>query len=178
MQKNWDEFNENWENLAYESQRILYRLGYALDKNIQSYFYRGYEQTELKRSVKVRLVQSFFRDTVLASYDYSCAVCHMALPVMLNASHIIPWSKSMERRVDPRNGISLCVLHDRAFDRGLITVSEDYRIQLSDNLKQKRKCQLYQVAFNEVAGKKIKMPIRFLPDQKALEYHRKEIFLH
>jgi len=177
--KIWDEFNGDWENLAFESQRILYDVGYQLEKwkGIQSNLYKDIKQTELKRSVKVRLVQNFFRETVLASYDFSCAICRLSISAMLNASHIIPWSKSKARRIDPRNGISLCVLHDRAFDRGLITVDEDYCVQLSKKLKQKRKCPLFKVAFDEVAGKKIKMPARFFPDQNALDYHRQEIFL-
>jgi len=178
--KIWDEFNGDWENLAFESQRILYEFEYQLEKgeSIQSDLYKDIKQTELKRSVKVRLVQNFFRETVLASYDFSCAICRLSIPAMLNASHIIPWSKSKARRVDPHNGMSLCVLHDRAFDRGLITVDKDYCIQLSKKLKPKRKCQLFEVAFSEVAGKKIKMPARFYPDQNALYYHRQEIFLH
>ena len=55
--------------------------------------------------------------------------------MLLNASHIIPWSVDKMRRADPRNGLSLCVLHDRAFDRGLIAVDEDFRIILSEKVR-------------------------------------------
>lgn len=177
--KIWEEFNKNWEELAFESQKILYQLGYIpeAEKTIEDDIFKNIRKTELTRNVKVRLVQRFFRDTVLASYDFACAVCHLAIPQMLNASHIIPWSKSKSRRIDPRNGISLCALHDRAFDRGLITFDENYSVIISKILKSKRKCQMFEIAFKEMNGKKIKMPERFLPDQNALEYHRQKIFL-
>ena len=175
----WDEFNNDWETLACESQKILYQLGHGVDqeKSIQTDFYKDIQKTELKRNVKVRLVQHFFRETVLASYDYACAICILSIPEMLNASHIIPWSKSKLRRVDPRNGLSLCVLHDRAFDRGLISIDKDYCVIISTKMKTKRKCQMFEIAFIEMNGKKIKMPDRFSPDQDALDYHRNEIFL-
>ena len=175
----WDEFNNDWETLAYESQKILYQLDHGVDQeeSIQAVFYKDIQKTEMKRNVKVRLVQHFFRETVLASYDYACAICLLSIPEMLNASHIIPWSKSKLRRVDPRNGLSLCVLHDRAFDRGLISIDKDYCVIISTKMKTKRKCQMYEIAFIEMNGKKIKMPDRFSPDQNALDYHRNEIFL-
>ena len=49
------------------------------------------------------------------------------VPELLNASHIIPWSKDIARRADPCNGIALNALYDRAFDRGLITFDESFR---------------------------------------------------
>ena len=175
----WDEFNNDWETLAYESQKILYQLGHVEDKekSIQAEILKDIQKTELKRNVKVRLVQNFFRETVLASYDFACAFCLLSVPEMLNASHIIPWSKSKLRRVDPRNGLSLCTLHDRAFDRGLISIDKDNCVIISNKLKPKRKCRMFKVGFREMNGKRIKMPDRFLPDQIALDYHRDEIFL-
>ena len=47
---------------------------------------------------------------------------------LLQASHIVPWSRDAGRRLDPRNGIALSALHDRAFDRGLITLDEELRV--------------------------------------------------
>jgi len=175
----WDEFNNDWEALAYESQKILYQMGHAVGdyKEIQADFYEEVQKTELRRNVKVRLVQHFFRETVLASYDFACAVCQLSIPEMLNASHIIPWAKNKLRRVDPRNGLSLCALHDRAFDRGLISIDTNYCVIISKTIKPRRKSQMYQVAFTELNGGKIKMPDRFLPDQNALDYHRNKIFL-
>src|SRR5258708_7425256 len=67
---------------------------------------------------KVRRHQAFFRQTVLSSYVSTCAVCGLDLQSLIVASHIIPWATEGALRVDPRNGICLCSIHDRAFDRG------------------------------------------------------------
>ena len=116
-------------------------------------------------------------DQVLASYDFNCALCRMSLPAMLNASHIIPWAVNKQRRADPRNGICLCALHDRAFDRGLITVCEDYKIAVSREIKTPNASKLHRIGLLEIEGEKINLPDRFWPDPAALAYHREKIFL-
>jgi len=40
---------------------------------------------------------------------------------LLIASHIVPWSKDKQNRLNPRNGLCLSALHDKAFDRGMIS---------------------------------------------------------
>ena len=172
----WEGFHEDWESLASQSQRAIQQLSKAKE---QEEFFELSEPsvTEVARSVKVRLVQRFFRDTVLASYNFSCALCRMSLPMMLNASHIIPWAVDKQRRADPRNGMCLCVLHDRAFDRGLITVSEDFKIAVSREIKTPHASKLHRIGLLEIEGEKINLPDRFGSDPEALAYHREKIFL-
>jgi putative restriction endonuclease len=174
--KIWAEFHENWESLGSESQRALQQVNKAFGQE-DALEFSGPSVTEIERSVKVRLGQRFFRDTVLASYNFNCAICRISLPVMLNASHIIPWALDKQRRADPRNGICLCVLHDRAFDRGLITVREDFKIAISKIIKKTNASKLYRVGLLEIEGEKISLPNRFGPDPAALAYHRERLFL-
>ena len=172
----WDEFNQNWEKLAFESQKALERfvgIGSAV----------GFEEpdlpegpTESLRTVRVRLVQSFFRDSVLSSYKYTCSFCNLTMPEMLCASHIIPWAKNIEKRADPRNGICLCSFHDRAFDRGLVTVDEDLQIVISNRIRKIKTSPMHDVGFIKLHGNKILIPERFGPDVEALSYHRNKIF--
>ena len=136
--------------------------------------------TEAARTIRARRVQGFFRDAVLTSYGSRCAISGIAVPELLNASHIIPWSKDIARRADPCNGIALNVLYDRAFDRGLITFDEPFRLVLSDRLKSRRKKEefpiLLQQAFLALEGEPLHLPTRFKPDQAALKYHREVVF--
>ena len=103
-----------------------------------------------------------------------------AVPELLTASHIIPWSKDIARRADPCNGIALNALYDRAFDRGLITFDESFRLVLSDRLKARKKDQefpiLLEQAFLAVEGRPLHLPKRFKPDPAALKYHREGVF--
>jgi putative restriction endonuclease len=68
-------------------------------------------------------------------------------------------------------------LHDRAFDRGLISIDDKYQILLSKELKAEHRNDLYKVAFLNLEGNKIILPEKFKPDPTALAYHRNEIFL-
>ena len=179
-EKIWVEFHKDWESLAFESQQSLARLIGKTDEDyaLEVSFLEPDIPTEARRITRVRLVQRFFRDTVLSSYNYSCAVCKINLCKMLNASHIIPWSIDKNRRADPSNGLSLCAFHDRAFDRGLITIEEDLRIVLSREAKVIDAPKLHRVGLLEIEGQVIAIPDKFRPDQVALAYHRDRIFLH
>ena len=53
---------------------------------------------------------------------------------LLVASHIVPWSKDKANRLNPSNGLCLSAIHDKAFDQGLISLSNDFRILISEDL--------------------------------------------
>lgn len=140
--------------------------------------YLAERDTETMREVRTRLVQGFFRDAVLGSYDNECAFCKLPDRRLLIASHIVPWSEDEDRRADPRNGLALCALHDKAFDRGLMSVDEGYRILVSEQLlKRKTDSELHRVAFRHTHGLEMNQPSRFAPDPEALAHHREEIFI-
>ena len=61
----------------------------------------------MQRLLTVRLGQAFFRDVVLVSYNNRCCICDLPDSRLLVASHIIPWAKREDLRVNPRNGLCL-----------------------------------------------------------------------
>lgn len=132
--------------------------------------------TEVERTVRARRVQRFFHDAVLASYDFRCALTGLAIPELLTASHIIPWSESVERRADPRNGIALNSLHDRAFDRGLITFDEQFRVIVSTQLQNGDVGAWHEKTLRAIAGQPLMLPERFRPDATAIAWHRETVF--
>lgn len=173
----WDEFNANPERLAFESQKALRNLINNLPGTDETNIVIPSGPTEKDRTIRTRLVQGFFRDAVLSSYDFKCAICSLNLPELLNASHIIPWKSDVARRADPRNGLSLCSIHDRSFDRGLLAIGIEFEVLLSPFLKLVRsKSPVHTAAFLEMEGKTILFPKQFAPDPKALTFHREHIF--
>jgi predicted restriction endonuclease len=98
------------------------------------------------------------------------------MPEFLNASHIIPWSKDERMRVNPGNGLSLCVLHDRAFDRGLITLNDNLTILVSDKLIKAKISPGYFEHALKINGAPIQHPEKFAPLPEAIKFHRDEIF--
>lgn len=174
----WSEFYANPERLAFESQQVMEELIGKRQNTFDEEVSTPSGSTEESRIVRTRLVQGFFRDAVLSSYEFRCAICNSDLPELLTASHIIPWKINVERRADPRNGLSLCATHDRAFDRGLLTLDQSLQVVLSERLMiASSRCRLNSVAFLEVVGKPISLPKRFAPDPIAIAYHRKNIFV-
>jgi len=174
----WNEFNNNWDDLVFESEKILSQvegkdvLGKLPISDEDFHFAEGVEK---ERLVKTRVNQNFFRQTVLSAYDFSCCITGIDIPDLLVASHIIPWSKASKDRLNPRNGLCLNALHDKAFDKGLMTVTTDFKIKISPKILAKTSVSvgLWIASFE---GKDIIAPERFMPTKEFLEYHNKNIF--
>ena len=133
--------------------------------------------TEVVRATAQRRGQAFFRAAVLAAHNGTCCITGITSPALLRASHIVPWSHDPERRLDPRNGLCLNALHDAAFDRGLITLTDRHELQISTRVKDEVPATIYEEMFRSRAGSPITMPERFRPLPESLEYHRREVFV-
>jgi len=176
-EKVWHEFHQNWEKLAFESEQFLLKLKGRKMIEVVPEELEGLEGKEREAIARLRINQGFFRQMVLASYHYQCAICRLPEERLLVASHIVPWSVDVSARMNPRNGMCLCVLHDKSFDSGLITVTEDYYTLLSPVLKRLSLAPAIQRGFMPYEGKLIHLPDRFHPDKQFLAYHREYIFL-
>lgn len=175
----WERFYARAGDLYWASEEALKRLqreqpDAPLPAILRERKFSG--PTEAYREAPVRLAQRYFRDVVLTAYQGRCAVSGIDKPELLNASHIIPWGKDSERRSDPRNGIALSALHDRAFDRGLISFDEARRMLVSAQLKQGQPNELLRTAILEFEGKTLDGAERYSPDPLALAYHRERVF--
>jgi len=172
----WEEFEAAPNTIAQQSEEAFNQLSLPSAPPAEQEPQLPEGPTEAQMTRPMRLVQSFFRRSVLASYGYKCSFCDLGIRELLNASHIIPWNISQELRADPRNGLCLCALHDRAFDRGLVTVDADLRLVISAGLKKKNAVVLHRVAFLDLDGKRIKLPNKFQPAAACLDYHRQQRF--
>lgn len=128
--------------------------------------------TETIREVPVRRVQRFFRSALLASYEGRCAVTGLALPELLVASHIKPWAEGERYRADPRNGILLNALLDRAFDRHLISFDDDLKLVCSRRLQEADDGTQLILDYR---GAPLRLPERFTPDRDLLADHRRRL---
>ena len=174
----WDEFNSDWDKLAFESELLKANFqGVRIEESAQietdDLPKIGKEREAL---IKVRVNQSFFRKSILASYNQSCCITGIVVPELLIASHIIPWAKNEKERMNPQNGLCLNGLHDRAFDKGLITITPDFKIKISELLKSQLK-PTQEKFFIPFDNQTITLPGRFLPQRDFLEYHAMNIFI-
>ncbi len=169
----YNEFNNNWNKLVIESEKIL--IDFEKNTSNENEIHLGKEK---ERFVKTRVNQNFFRNAVLSSYSNKCCITSIPFLELLNASHIIPWSMNEETRLNPKNGLSLNALHDRAFDRGLITVTTDYRIKISRRILDYADKDTINTYFTNYNNSKISLPDRFIPEKSFLEFHNANIFIH
>lgn len=117
---------------------------------------------------------------ILANYGGRCALTGISVPQLLLASHIIPWADKSHKkdRLNPCNGICLSALYDKAFDKGLFTISpDDYTIQLSSALREYGTQEYFDMQFGSISGKQITMPIEYKPNRDFLAYHRDYVFV-
>ena len=91
------------------------------------------------------------------------------------ASHIVPWHIDSANRLNPRNGLALSVLHDKAFDLGMITINEDMTVRVSKK-EFRMSDDFVATALKSYDGKSIELPDKFRPDEEFLDYHRQNIF--
>ena len=177
----WNEFCNNWEELSYQAQQILaskkhttveHMLDYIDVEHIPAGEYR-------ERLVKTRVGQYFFRMSVLSAYLNRCCITGLAVPELLVSSHIKPWKGSDEQteRTNPSNGLCLNALHDKAFDRGLITIDHNYNIVVSSRLKDAEMDVETKEWLQYYDRYRIRLPDRFLPGQKFIEYHNDVVFM-
>lgn len=173
----WDEFYNNWDAALIESEELLAekkhtsveRLNHVkIDIDIE----KLPEGKVKERLVKARVNQCIFRKIVLATYNNTCCITKIDNSDLLIASHIVPWSKDKKNRLNPMNGLCLNALHDRAFDKGLITIdANDYTIKISSRLKRKNISDSIFQNFNQFEGKSITIPDKFLPAKNLLQIH-------
>ncbi len=129
------------------------------------------QETETERLAVQRIGQDMLREGLLNYWNGMCAVTSLALPEVLRASHIKPWSKceSSEERLSAYNALLLSAHLDALFDRGFITFADDGSIQFSPQLTSKQRRQL---------GLDDGMKLSRIVDEHCtyLDYHRKHVF--
>lgn len=176
----WNEFINDRERLIFESERILAeREDTTIEKKYEQEI-RDIPQ-DIKgetriREVKTRVNQNVFRRIVLANYDGKCALTGIDLSELLVASHVIPWEKNELERLNPENGICLSALYDKAFDKGLISFTEDLHVIFSVRLSKNVSKEYYAKYFEPIENAILVTPRKYHINPQFLEWHRDYIF--
>ncbi len=173
----WDEFHADWNGRVSEGEQLLQAFtalphGTANDAEETVPFAEGETR---EATVQIRLQQGFFRRSILSIYGRRCCMSGITDERLLVASHIIPWAQDRRNRLNPRNGLCLSALHDRAFDRFLITATPDGIIHVSETLTQtKQPSAIMQTSLLALEGQRIALPERFVPDPSFLSWHNEQ----
>jgi len=176
----WNEFYADWSGKAYESEKLLAETQHITLEEVAAEYEPlppvpvGRVREQL---VKVRVNQQFFRKTIMAAYDNTCCITGLRQASLLVAGHIKPWAEDEINRMNPRNGLALNALHDRAFELGLFTIRpEDYVIEVAPAVRHPKRpdAEAAGALLGRFHGQGLRLPARrrFLPDPALLAWHR------
>lgn len=119
-----------------------------------------------------------FRERILRAYEYSCAVCGFNVRqgdvlVGVEAAHI-KWHQKGGPSSE-QNGIALCTMHHKLFDRGVFTLSNDLQFLVAQNVHG---CVGFDEWLMRYHGKRIRQPQmpEYFPHEKFVQWHVREVF--
>lgn len=124
----------------YIALDATYRLSVSLPdaplKSFQKETEKLSKSTEAERLIVQRVGQNLFRNALLKYWNGKCPLTGISDTALLRASHIVPWAdcETDAQRLDVHNGLLLSALWDAAFDKGLISFSDEGIILVSDKL--------------------------------------------
>ncbi|MBU3105832.1 HNH endonuclease [Clostridium gasigenes] len=125
------------------------------------------------RKIKQIKRDSRFRKAVLTAYNYKCAVSKKSIDYEgiynIQACHII--GKAVGGSDNLTNGVALDMNLHWAFDNGMFTIDEQFRVVVHEELVNNE-------ILSEINGVAIELPKNgnFHPSKDALEFHRKNVF--
>jgi putative restriction endonuclease len=173
----WSEFGKDPEALTFESEKLLAeRKG----KNVEELAQIETDDLpppgkEREAIVRVRVNHQFFSRRVLSAYAFRCRVTGLSVRPLLVASHIVPWAVDVANRLNPRNGLCLNALHDRAFDSHLMWVEKDFIVRISPKLKASEKPNSPAASWiSSFDGQQLILPDKFRPDPALLRKHEQK----
>jgi putative restriction endonuclease len=89
-------------------------------------------------TVRTRLGQALFSNAIKRLYGNRCCFpgCTVSDPRFLVGSHIARWADNESLRGNLGNGLCLCLIHDRAFEIGLFTLDQQFRVFVNPRERQ------------------------------------------
>lgn len=137
-----------------------------------------YKTIKIETEEDIFVRGGLFKKLVPKIYDSTCSFTGMRIEStfghnFIDACHIVPFSVSHDDKVN--NGIALCPNLHRAFDRGLVSLDNDYRIMISNNVTENEN---HSYSLKQLEGRKMRLPFgaQYYPSVANLEWHRKQIF--
>lgn len=160
----------NLENeILNESSEVYKKRLLKLENELKN---EGFEEEKFLRG-------NIFKRQVPVIYQNTCAISGLQINATFNVSlidacHIIPFSNSYDDTIT--NGISLTPTLHRAFDRGLISIDDNYRVIISDKFNENNRESNYSI--NQFEGKEILLPKnkKYYPNLENLNWHRRNTF--
>jgi putative restriction endonuclease len=183
----WNEMKKDWNSFVIEIAQAECNYGANTDeiKSTKTAITIPVNEIEIDYTgknklaeINTRIGQSFFRKSVISAYNARCCISGLSVPQLLIASHIVPWSLDDKNRLNPCNGLCLSAIHDKAFDLGIITLTDNFVIKVAEGYLSETSTndRFFSTTIIGYDGKSINLPEKFVPEPEFLHYHQNQIF--
>ncbi|WP_432514269.1 HNH endonuclease [Kineococcus sp. SYSU DK001] len=134
------------------------------------------ERKYAERVTKQRLHQPEFRGRVIRAYETRCSVCSLAHGELLDAAHIVDDSHEALGQPAVSNGLSLCTLHHRAYDRLFLGITPDCTVEINQALLEEVDGPMLKHGLQEMHGRVLTLPKRASdrPDRARLAWRHEQ----
>lgn len=178
-----DELDGQALNAELEERRLLLFRQRALglptddpfrDQLLEWSEWRVERETGKAYLARPRLGQGSFRSLVLDAYQNTCAITGEHTTPVLEAAHILPYSEHGPHSVN--NALLLRSDFHTLFDRGYITVTDEYRLEVSTSIREHFN---NGVRYEQRRGHQIALPAEssLYPDVELLKWHNEHVFM-
>jgi len=151
-------------NVMVDEQQIGIKANYW-EQKVSENDRRRYITVEIQQ----RLHQVSFRAHVIRAYQESCAICRLRHPELLDAAHILE-DKHPHGIPAVSNGLALCAIHHKAYDKNVLAVKPDYSVEIQDKVLHEIDGPMLRHGLQGFQGSMILLPRRLdqRPDREAL----------
>ena len=132
-------------------------------------------EEEFETEIFVR--KGIFKQQIAQIYQQTCCISKLKVATtyeisVIDACHIIPFSVSHDDTIT--NGIALSPTLHRAFDRGLLTINQNYEVQISSCFVRNSQSHF----LHQFDGKIINLPkhTAYFPNLEGLQWHERNVF--
>lgn len=167
-----------YEELFYRDETVYAELvNDSAEEYRQKMLQRKATLNEDRYEEEVFVRSGLFKREIAKIYDNTCSISGLRIVAttsisMIDGCHIVPFSKSYNDTLS--NGIALCPNLHRAFDRGLISLDDQYRVLVSKNFTESES----DYSIRKYEGKEIILPKNknCVPGRENMRWHREHIF--
>ena len=117
------------------------------------------ERRYADRITKSRLHQPVFRARIMRAYSSTCAICSLKHLELLDAAHIVSDS-DVDGFATVENGLALCKIHHAAYDKNLLGISPNYRVEIDADLLNEIDGPMLRHGLQDMDGMELVLPRR------------------
>ena len=163
-------WNEFYEKLVYESECLIARYANEPIEHTSNIDLTNLPQgTDRLAIIKQRINQSFFRNTILSSYNSTCCISGIRNVQLVEACHISDRKSDVKNRTNPQNGICLNPFFIGHTTNTIYPITPDYCIEISERLLDDIKDDNTRMYIQSINKRHIILPEKFSPNKDLLK---------